>query len=637
MHSLRTLTVVTWMLLALPAGAEEMSMESRQDSPVGVPAELDRSARHERNLRISFSSGAADRARTYLLGTSGSPVSSREVRRVGSALLTLGASGTSADLDLLESYAQAEKLSLRRAALYAIGEFGVSGFATLDRVLAGPLVGAEEAAMLALIHMDQTSSLEPRVALQRVLDACDDPRLGVSQAALFLRDYALGGPAPAALPALDSYYDLRWSAACAFGFVDGLRWRDLKLNALLEDPIYTSRLVLELASGLDQSMLGSHLIELMAYDHGPGCAAGMILGLPGVLPALYEDAGWRPDSVLEWTEVIGAIELLDSIAGYEVLLADGLKLFFGSPDLEGLRDRVALLLLGAGKELPQAWMKQAIASQDHHMQSRLLGIAGGIGTDFMLSFASRILASSKSPVIAIKAQLALARMGDQTARSDLSALLREARPNVRLMVLEAMGEVSYDPQVRAWLRELTAGLELVGEARHALSFALARTAPSENERVHLRAALRFGGGTPASRLRVLSLLLADPKPQDLELFEELFPVEGQLEFNLKLARALANPFDAHTQVVLRRVLWGGQWNLGVIAGGVARLMYGTSFLMDELATPPAHATDEHLRSVGFSLGEWAGLGAVEELARTQTARDAALQGAFLGALSASGQ
>jgi hypothetical protein len=61
---------------------------------------------------------------------------------------------------------------------------------------------------------------------------------------------------------------------------------------------------------------------------------------------------------------------------------------------------------------------------------------------------------------------------------------------------------------------------------------------------------------------------------------------------------------------------------------------GLEALIDELDTAPRTAGDRDLRRVGFAIGEWGGLSAVEKLARERRETDPGLQGALLGALAA---
>jgi HEAT repeat protein len=623
------------LLLACSLPCEARQEVARSESLLNAP--LDRAGLEQRNARVSFSAGAAERGREILLVAQQNAGAQFDLPRLANALMCVGAGGELSDLGLLESYAERGKLSVRRAALFAIGELGIQGYAALERLLARHLVGAEEVALLALIRMDQESRNEPRLALQRVLDACNDERPGVSQAAFFLREYALGGPAPAALPALEVYFELRWSAACAFGFVDGLRWRELKLNRLLADPGYLNRFVLGLVGQLDQSVLSSHLIELLAVEHAAGCAAGIIAGLPGMLATLYVDAGWRPASVEEWEEVIAAIEGLKSIDGYVPMLRDSLVLIPNAPALHSLRLRAAVLLLAAGEEMDSKWTGAVVRSTDSAMQTRLLEIAGDMQSEFMLKHAKQVLKNTKSQRLGIEAQVALSRMGEESASKGLRSLLGSGNPSVRLQVLQAMVRVSHDPEVRKGLGQLGQGAKLSLEEQYTVAFALVWTSPSTEERQLLRDALLAGVGDQRGRMLALKILLVNPEDADFALCRELFPQDDQLSINLLLSHALVDRQDSHTLKALRSVLWGSQWNLSVMAGGISQRLLGTSFLLDELARPPVDASDSQLRSVGFALGEWAGLTAVEELARTHSARDPALQGAFLGALSVPGR
>ena len=60
---------------------------------------------------------------------------------------------------------------------------------------------------------------------------------------------------------------------------------------------------------------------------------------------------------------------------------------------------------------------------------------------------------------------------------------------------------------------------------------------------------------------------------------------------------------------------------------------GIQGLHDELASAPTEARPEDLRRIGYALGQWGGLAAVEALARRRGSGDPALQGAYLGALA----
>jgi hypothetical protein len=85
--------------------------------------------------------------------------------------------------------------------------------------------------------------------------------------------------------------------------------------------------------------------------------------------------------------------------------------------------------------------------------------------------------------------------------------------------------------------------------------------------------------------------------------------------------------------LLTSALWDDSWNRSVLAGGL--LVKATSIfdLINDLDAAPRRTNDQDQRRVGFAIGQWGGLAAVEELARNRNERHPAVQGAFLGALS----
>jgi hypothetical protein len=69
-----------------------------------------------------------------------------------------------------------------------------------------------------------------------------------------------------------------------------------------------------------------------------------------------------------------------------------------------------------------------------------------------------------------------------------------------------------------------------------------------------------------------------------------------------------------------------------------RATYGQRTLISWAANPPVEATEQDVRRLGYAIGEWGGLPAVEALRKrlnsTAGADLPALQGAILGALAA---
>jgi hypothetical protein len=83
-------------------------------------------------------------------------------------------------------------------------------------------------------------------------------------------------------------------------------------------------------------------------------------------------------------------------------------------------------------------------------------------------------------------------------------------------------------------------------------------------------------------------------------------------------------------------LWRGSHDISLLAAAQLVEVYGMHFLLDEVAAAPRDADDADLRRVGFAIGTWGGIDAVEQLsrARRNNTGDPALQGAVLGALGA---
>jgi hypothetical protein len=120
-----------------------------------------------------------------------------------------------------------------------------------------------------------------------------------------------------------------------------------------------------------------------------------------------------------------------------------------------------------------------------------------------------------------------------------------------------------------------------------------------------------------------------------ELFVQHFPVEGDLDLNVELGRALLDARSPRALLILRPALWSDPFDRSVLAGLLVSKLVGLHSLRDELNRPPVEASSRDLRRLGFALGEWGGLEEVESLRRSHglLPGDAVLQGAILGALA----
>jgi hypothetical protein len=124
--------------------------------------------------------------------------------------------------------------------------------------------------------------------------------------------------------------------------------------------------------------------------------------------------------------------------------------------------------------------------------------------------------------------------------------------------------------------------------------------------------------------------------EDLQVFESLFPRGDDRELDLELAIALGQLASPEVVPVLRQALWRGAHDISILAAGELAEVHGLHFLYDELASPPADADEGDMRRLGFAIGTWGGIDAVERVSRLRRLNpgDPAVQGAVLGALAA---
>jgi hypothetical protein len=581
-----------------------------------------------RDARLSFGPGSAARARAHLdPDDPGAPHDDPRGRSV--ALFALGSGGGGADVPLLESSVLRGTRIEREAALHALGEMGARGWGAVERLLAGSpreLADLDDALLLAAFRAGRRDSPQARAFLVRRAEG--GARVGVARA-------LVGAPAETplatdAVPGLATLYDLRWRAARRFGFVDGRPWAEVRLDALLADEVFLHRFVLSAATRLAGPTVPDHVIELLRGG-GVGVVRGALGANPEVLVPLFEDGSWRPETVAEYRGLLEEIDERRLERGAEALLRAG---FLRS---KSLRQPAAILLLRAGAQPPGAWMASEIRGSVE-LQRALLESFG----DRQDPAHIRTLVELKDAVIAeeleIPATLALARLGHAPARNVLQGVLSEGPTPRREEVVRALARVTQDAEILTLLGSVGETADLTPAERELVLLGHAR-AGVVLDRPALREWLRAGTTWRELGPAVVRLLARGAQPADHALFREVFPlgdVGAEDGTNIELALALLGRREAPALEILRSALWKGPWNRAVLAGGVLRATLGRHALRDELDRAPRGATAADLRRVGFALGEWGGLPAVEDLARFRDERDPALQGALLGALSTRG-
>lgn len=143
-----------------------------------------------------------------------------------------------------------------------------------------------------------------------------------------------------------------------------------------------------------------------------------------------------------------------------------------------------------------------------------------------------------------------------------------------------------------------------------------------------------GSSTAGRLLRGIAHL---PGAEDLEFLAREFPLDGNHEGNVFLAHTLIKNGHAKVEPILQAAVWDGPWHRSVLAAALVVEYRGVDLLMQWAAKPPASARSTDLRRVGFAIGEWGGLEAIDVLrgllGSAAGAERPALQGALLGALT----
>lgn len=563
--------------------------------------------------RLSFNAQAAARARSLLDAAPPRP----EERAL--ALYTLGAAGERGELARLASAASDGTAPERRAALFAIGLLGDDGLATLLRLRDRDARGVEGPLAFAFLLASRQGSSLARRALE---DLAREPGELGDAALLCLQGedgvLALDEAAPARL-----HDEMRWRAARRFGLVDGRRWQGVVQERLLSDPAFLDRVVLAAARDLDRGVLRVHLGELLVEAPGPEVLAMAATLFPEELFAAFADGGWQRPTREAAEAMLAAIDEAHAERAARPLLEALLR---DRPELAATAGR---LVFRAGGELPWPWFVDRIAEGSAAEQKRLVEACGD-RRDRALAhdLATFVLEHRDLPIFG-EGVIALVRLGNVEAQEVLDRALAAGPSKERTAVLGALGRVLHDGRLARSAQKALAREDLEPELRLALE--LGRAANGQpGSHATLRTALEAGVGDPVEIVRALAVR---PESEDLALLRRMFPTGDSLALDAELALALVRHRDPATAIFLRRALWEPRWNSSLLAGGLLVRVAGAEALLDELDAAPPTTSEGDRRRVGFAIGEWGGLQAVERLARTRGESDPGLQGAVLGALA----
>jgi hypothetical protein len=566
------------------------------------------------DARISFTQRTTGEARATL----DHPDSSEERRAV--AIVSLGASGALVERTRLERIARSGTDLERRAAVLALGEMSAGSDQLLEEWIntAEPAVG--ECALLALLRTNRPSGR------RRVEEIAADPSHRLAKVAADVLAFASDPPTSFPTRAGALLLRLRFEGARSFGLVDGETWEGLVVRNLAGDADLVRDIVLTTAGQLRGPAARDHVLAELLRGTGRARLRAAVALIPAELAALVENDLWKPLDDDEWTTLLGEIETrrVERLA---------LPLVRAAIDVPSVRWRAVALAALAG-DTDEGEILSADPKQLSVDDKSWLALAIGAHPDATLLDRFAWLGEDKSARARAAWQVTLLRRADPEAVTQVAAALADAQSPDHDAIVQALFAAVHDPVVVGLLEDrLTSAPPL--EAVHiAVTLGLAgRTAG----RALLREALSLEpppGGFAGVRL--VRALRRNATSEDLEVLRKIFPsVSGERLLDRELALALIDFGEEEVMPILRAGLWTGERDISLLAGGLMAQVRGVHALVDELRVPPEAARSGDLRRIGFAIGEWGGIAAVNALARELrwSSGEPALQGALLGVLS----
>ncbi|MEM7309256.1 MAG: HEAT repeat domain-containing protein [Planctomycetota bacterium] len=612
--------LLSFVLLLLVAAAPVVEGLQRPRPPVDpggsseVRALLDASgwpATLARDSRLSFSSGSAREAREALERGLDVPL----LRAF--AYLAVGSGGDISDRRALEQVAAEGEALERQAAIFGLGELVPPGTDSLLKIARGGDAGLASCAVLALSRAQEDERAEGAV---QAWSTGTGPLSEVARGAL-----AFGAGVATASPGtvFELFLNLRWGAARSYGFVDGMRWQVHLETELAQNEAFLDRVVLGASRSLREGPRRDHLLSIVLGGGTAGRMRGVVSGMPEAFGRLLESGLWTPSGE-EWNEILSELESRG-------VTANDIPLLIAAAARSEASRQAGLLLVAAGVEEGFPLISDDLFAPEPERRLAVAEALGGLADPRRLPDLARLRRDEDGRVRAA-AMVALVRLKDQPAVDTLAGLLEGGEGTARSHAIQMLCRASEDQGLHGFLDDVLRLSDIREDER-----LLAQVSLSLHGRVQPKEALREALDSPAVGTALRQLLVRalgeNPDNDDLTRLRNLFPVEDALELNIELAKVLIANRDPGATGILRQALWRGPWNRSVLAAGLLVWSGGIQSLHDELSSPPARVGEEDLRRVGFALGEWGGLTEVEVLARRRRSGDAALQGAFLGALA----
>ena len=529
------------------------------------------------------------------------------------AIVAIGAAGITGEQSALEAFATTGPPIIRQAAVVALGELGGEKSSFLISLLDNPKT--RKVAMVALLRGGSAKGRE--VVIEAFRDGGADPDLlGLVKFMDEPRDYVKVPPGARLM------FQLRFEAARNFGLVDGQRWGVHVQQALMANPDFLDYVVFMAAADNSSIPVRDTILERLTTRGGLPAVSAAARCMPDELRSLILSELWTPKTPDEWAAVLKELERRGEVLADLPLL----EVLAQQPHLTLSAQRVQASL---GDVLAQEALRDALADPLPKARTEAARGLGGSGNKLWVDDLGR-MSDDPAPAVVSASLVGLVRLGSGKAILELKKLLANPEQTAeRTLAITELCIVSKDRNVTPFLE---AALEnSIG-----------------TERLLVEVTLRMGGDLSigqglrdvlgdelglSGRTFLVQALAENSAPEDLALFEDLFPSEHFPEVNLQMAVALARGGAAEGVAILQKALWKGPADRSLLAAAALINRGGIKALTTELDSMPVGVSADALRRVGYAIGIFGGLDELARLRRHRSTADPALQGAYLGALA----
>lgn len=531
-------------------------------------------------------------------------------------LLAVGAGGDVSARPLLRTFARESASTVRQGAILGLGELGPGDEAFLSELARDSDEGVARAALVALVL---TGSSQGRRSVQDVARSPDPDRSAWARDALGFVDRRSAGPYDGA----DAYLELRWRAARRYGFVEGQSWETQLVEGLCASEEFLDGVVLQEAVRLATPGVRDHLMQQLIAVGGRAAARSVARTMQADLARTVRFRLWLPRDEAEWSVLFEEIERGKSHPDIVALLRTAL-------DIPRYGVRALSLLVATGDAKAAGDALTLMPTFEPKVKAQLVRGFGATGEPKWIPELSRLRLDEDSRVHT-EALIAQVRLKHTPARERLLAVLGNLEDPDRPAAVAILAELGWDLKMHPLITEALRTSQDFEEQLTLATVLVEQGVFAPRQLVRQALAAGVAGDRAAAMVRGLAI---NPSPQDLNWMREVFPAEGSLQLNIELARALLRNNDNSILPVLHAALWSEPWHRSLLAAALDISIRGIHGLRGELDAAPGDSGGKATRRVGFALGEFGGFGEVDLLSRRRRSGDPALQGAYLGALSA---